>query len=143
MIATNTMHKVAKDVQKAIDIPLIDIRDVTNEAIKKDGLKKVLLLGTKFTMEDDFYKQKLEAEVVIPSKSQRDYIHKVIFEKLCNGIVEKEDKEKFLEVIEKSDAQGVILGCTEIGLLITQKDTSKKVYDTTILHSQKAVELMI
>jgi len=146
LISTNTMHKVADEVSKNINIPLIDIRAVCVEAIKKDKIDKVLLLGTKFTMEDDFYVDYLRKnglEVFIPDENERNYIHDVIFNRLCLGEVLEEDKKRFAEIIENSDAQGVILGCTEIGMLISQKDVSKRVYDTTLLHAQKAVELMI
>ncbi|WP_457564966.1 aspartate/glutamate racemase family protein [Caminibacter sp.] len=146
MIATNTMHKVAEDVAKSIKIPLIDIREVSVEAVKNARIKKVLLLGTKFTMEDDFYKNYLKnrgIEVEIPKESDRNYIHDVIFNKLCLGIVDEKDKEKFKQIIENSDSQGVILGCTEIGMLIKEGDISKKVFDTTLLHAKKAVELMV
>ncbi|WP_457560007.1 aspartate/glutamate racemase family protein [Caminibacter sp.] len=146
MIATNTMHKVAEDVANSIKIPLIDIREVSVEAVKNARIKKVLLLGTKFTMEDDFYKNYLKnrgIEVEIPKESDRNYIHDVIFNKLCLGIVDEKDKEKFKQIIENSDSQGVILGCTEIGMLIKEGDISKKVFDTTLLHAKKAVELMV
>ncbi len=146
MIATNTMHKVAKKVSSNINIPLIDIREVTVEAVEKERVNKVLLLGTKFTMEDDFYKgylEKFNIEVKIPNEEERNYIHNVIFNKLCMGIVDKDDKEKFIKIIESSDSEGVILGCTELGMLITEKSVLKKVFDTTVLHTKKAVELMI
>ena len=146
MISTNTMHKVAENVQKNISIPLIDIRDVVIEAIKKDNIKDVLLLATKFTMEDDFYKkylQKAGLNVYIPEKEDMDFIHKVIFEELCLGEINQESKKRFLKIIDNSKAKGVILGCTEIGMLINADDTDKKVYDTTILRAKKAVDLMI
>jgi aspartate racemase len=146
LISTNTMHKVAEDVSKNIDIPLVDIRDVTIEAIKNDGIYKVLLLGTKFTMEDGFYVDYLKKhalEIVIPNEKERNYIHDVIFNKLCLGNVLQEDKKRFVEIIENSDAQGVVLGCTEIGMLISDEDVTKKVYDTTKLHAKKAADIMI
>jgi aspartate racemase len=145
LISTNTMHKVAKEVQNAIKIPLIDIRKVLTEEIKKENINKVLLLGTKFTMKDDFYVNYLKdrgINVEIPDEKDRNLIHKVIFDELCLGITKESSKKAFLDIIEKNDAQGVILGCTEIGMLITQKDTNKKVFDTTSLHAKKAVELM-
>jgi aspartate racemase len=146
IISTNTMHKVAHFVRQNISIPLVDIRDTVIEAVKKDNINEVLLLGTKFTMEDDFYKtylQKAGLNVFIPEKEDREFIHKVIFEELCLGVVKKESKNKFIEIIENSEAKGVILGCTEIGMLINAEDTDKKVYDTTELHAKKAVDLMI
>ena len=146
LIATNTMHKVADEVKKAVNIPLLDIRNAVIEKIKKDNIKKVLLLGTKFTMEDDFYKnylQKSGIEVEVPNEKDRDLIHKVIFNELCLGITKNSSKENFLNIIEKSSADGVILGCTEIGLLIKKEDTDKKIYDTTEIHAKKAVQLML
>ena len=146
MITTNTMHKVAVDVKKAINIPLMDIRDVVVEAIKKENLKNVLLLGTKFTMEDDFYVGHLKEKdinVIVPNEKDRNFIHKVIFNELCLGITKDASKNEFLKIIKNSDTDGVILGCTEIGMLITQDDLDIKVLDTTILHAKKAVELML
>jgi aspartate racemase len=146
LIATNTMHKVAEEIKNSIEIPLIDIRDVVIEAIKKDGLKKILLLGTKFTMEDDFYVSYLKKagiEVVVPKEEERETVHKIIFDELCLGIVKEDSKEIFKKIIHDSEAEGVVLGCTEIGMLIKEGDVKTKVYDTTLLHTQKAVELMI
>jgi aspartate racemase len=146
MITTNTMHKVAVDVKNAINIPLMDIRDVVVEAIKKENLKNVLLLGTKFTMEDDFYVGHLKEKdinVIVPNEKDRNFIHKVIFNELCLGITKDASKNEFLKIIKNSDTDGVILGCTEIGMLITQDDLDIKVLDTTILHAKKAVELML
>ena len=146
MITTNTMHKVANEVKSAVNIPLVDIRDVVIEAIKKEKLKNVLLLGTKFTMEDDFYTEYLKnagINVLIPKKTQRDLIHKVIFNELCLGITKEESKKAFLDIINSYEIEGVILGCTEIGMLVKQEDLEICVIDTTILHAKKAVELMI
>jgi len=146
MITTNTMHKVANEVKSAVNIPLVDIRDVVIEAIKKEKLKNVLLLGTKFTMEDDFYTEYLKnagINVLIPTKIQRDLIHKVIFNELCLGITKEESKKAFLDIINSYEIEGVILGCTEIGMLVKQEDLEICVIDTTILHAKKAVELMI
>jgi len=146
MITTNTMHKVANEVKSAVNIPLVDIRDVVIETIKKQKLKNVLLLGTKFTMEDDFYTEYLKnagINVLIPKKTQRDLIHKVIFNELCLGITKEESKKAFLDIINSYEIEGVILGCTEIGMLVKQEDLEICVIDTTILHAKKAVELMI
>ena len=145
LIATNTMHKVANKVKKSVKIPLLDIRDALIEEIKKDKIKNVLLLGTKFTMEDDFYKnylQKRGIDVEVPGNEERDLIHKIIFNELCLGTAKNASKEKFLEIIEKSGADGVILGCTEIGLLIKKDDTDKKIYDTTEIHAKKAASML-
>ncbi|WP_456479376.1 aspartate/glutamate racemase family protein [Nautilia sp.] len=146
MITTNTMHKVANEVANSVTVPLIDIRDVVVENIKKHAVKNVLLLGTKFTMEDGFYVNYLQKEAIrvrVPDEEEREFIHGVIFNELCLGIVKDSSKKAFLDIVEKHDADGVILGCTEIGMLITQGDTLKKVFDTTVLHSEKAVELMV
>jgi aspartate racemase len=147
MITTNTMHKVAGGVAEAVNIPLIDIRAVTAEEIKKQKLNKVLLLGTKFTMEDVFYADYLKnagINVTVPNENDRNLIHKIIFDELCMGVTKKESKKEFLDIIKKSNTDGVILGCTEIGMLINQKDLKDvKVLDTTVLHAKKAVDLML
>jgi len=147
MISTNTMHKVANNVKNSINIPLIDIRDVVIENIKKHNLKNVLLLGTKFTMEDEFYVRYLKKHginVIVPNKQERDFIHKVIFNELCIGITKESSKKEFLRIINSYNVDGVILGCTEIGMIVKQNDIKeKKVLVTTILHAKKAVELML
>ena len=147
LISTNTMHKVADDVKKSINIPLIDIRDVVIENVKKEGLKDILLLGTKFTMEDKFYVEYLQkngVNVIVPNEKERDFIHKVIFDELCIGITKESSKNEFLRIIKSYKADGVVLGCTEIGMIVKEGDLSDiKVLDTTILHAKKAVELMI
>ncbi len=146
LICTNTMHKVAPQVQSAINIPLIHIADATAKALIKDGIKKVGLLGTAFTMEQDFYKSRLQAhglEVLIPNKKDIELIHSVIYNELCLGECKAVSKEAYLKIInklEKEGAEGVILGCTEIGMLIKQTDTGVKLYDTTYIHAQSAVD---
>ncbi len=149
LICTNTMHKVAEEVRKKISIPLISIIDVTAEEIKKKGLRKVGLLGTLFTMEDGFYSEqfiKHGIETVIPKREEREFIHNVIFNELCKGIFKDESKKKFLEIINgliKKGAEGIVLGCTEIPLLIKQEEVEVPVFDTTEIHSRKAVELAL
>lgn len=146
MITTNTMHKVAEDVKESVNIPLIDIREAVSEKIIKENLKTVLLLGTKFTMEDDFYVGYLRNKginVIVPSEGHRNLIHKVIFDELCLGITKEESKKEFLKIINSYNADGVILGCTEIGMLVKQEDLNIRVLDTTIIHAKKAVEIMI
>lgn len=146
LIATNTMHKVADDVKKAINIPLLDIRDATAQAVKKAAVENVLLLGTKFTMEDSFYIKRLESNglnVVVPDEPERNTVHQVIFDELCLGITKEDSKKEFLKIISSYEVQGVILGCTEIGLLISQNDLNIKVFDTTLIHAKKAVEFML
>ena len=149
VICTNTMHKVAPDIQKCISIPIIHIAEATADVLKSQGITKVGLLGTKYTMTQDFYKSKLiEAgiEVVIPNQEEVEVVNDIIYNELCLGTILEESKQKYLSVIdhlEKNGAQGVILGCTEIGLLIKQKDTSLPVFDTTQIHAKKAALLSI
>ena len=146
LICTNTMHKVAPQVQNAIDIPLIHIADATAKALIKDGIKKVGLLGTAFTMEQDFYKSRLQEqglEVVVPNKDDRELVHSVIYNELCLGECKVVSKEAYLKIINnlaKDGAEGVILGCTEIGMLVNSSDTEIKLYDTTYIHAQSAVD---
>ena len=147
VICSNTMHKLADDIIKNINIPLLHILDVTAEAIKPYGFKKVGLLGSRFTMEDTFYKNTLldkhGIEVIIPNEPSRQFIHNVIFNELCCGIFAQSSKEKFKEIITKlvdSGAEGIILGCTEIPILIKQEDVEVRLFDTTTLHAKAAVE---
>ena len=146
LICTNTMHKMAKDVEKAIAIPLLHIADPTAEAIKAQGLTKVALLGTKYTMEQDFYKgrliEKFGLDVITPNDTDRQTVHDIIYNELCLGEIKTQSKRHFVEIIkrlERDGAQGIILGCTEIGLLIKQADVSLPVFDTTQLHAEAAV----
>ena len=146
LICTNTMHKVAEDIDDAISIPLIHIADATGEALKQAGVKRVGLLGTAFTMEQDFYKGRLseqhDLEVLIPKAEDRALIHRVIFQELCVGITTNASKAEYLRIIEALKEQGaeaVILGCTEIGMLVTQADTDTPLFDTTEIHADAAV----
>jgi aspartate racemase len=150
LICTNTMHKVADNIQSCINIPLLHIADATAKSLISEGIKKVALLGTAFTMEEDFYKKRLQErfdlEVIVPKKSQREMIHKIIYNELCLGIIKNSSKNYYLEVVEelaKDGAQGVILGCTEIGLLVNQNDTDIKLFDTTLLHAKEAVNIAL
>lgn len=149
VICTNTMHKVVPQIQKRISIPILHIAEATAAALHKNNIKKVALLGTKYTMTQDFYKEKLidaGIEVLIPGEDEIEDVNDIIYNELCLGIVSEESKEKYLHIIEglaKRGAQGVILGCTEIGLLIHQKDTSLPVFDTTQIHATKAALLSI
>ncbi|MGY4876348.1 aspartate/glutamate racemase family protein [Vreelandella aquamarina] len=146
MIGTNTMHRVAPQVETAISIPLVHIADATAQALLKDNVQRVGLLGTRFTMEQAFYRERLEAhgiEVLVPDEAQRDDVHRIIYEELCRGVLEDTSRTTYLAVVEaltQRGADGVILGCTEIGLLINQNDTHTPLYDTTFLHAQGAVE---
>lgn len=150
LICTNTMHKVADQINEAISIPVLHIADATAEEIKQQGLTKVGLLGTAFTMEQDFYKGRLldkhNIEVVVPEQDDRDLVHKVIYQELCLGKVVQESKQAYLRIIDKlveQGAQAVILGCTEIGMLVQQNDTNAILLDTTKIHADKAVELAL
>lgn len=144
VICTNTMHKVVPQIQKSIRVPILHIAEATAEIVEAYGITKVGLLGTKYTMTQDFYKDKLIStgiEVVIPCKDSVELVNDVIYRELCLGIIRRESKEAFLRVIEQlreQGAQGVILGCTEIGLLVKQADTTLPVFDTTQIHGVKA-----
>lgn len=146
VICTNTMHKVAPQIAEYLSIPILHIADATIAELASKDIKKVALLGTTYTMTQDFYKQRIIDEgidVWIPNESDIEKINQIIFEELCHGNLVAESKEVFLKVIQEAiqaGAEGVILGCTEIGLLIQQADVSIPVFDTTEIHSQKAVE---
>ncbi|WP_449287870.1 aspartate/glutamate racemase family protein [Marinobacter salarius] len=145
MIGTNTMHKVAPEIEEAINIPLLHIADATAKVLTQDNIQRVGLLGTRFTMEQAFYRERLEAagiEVVTPDAPQRAEVHRVIYEELCQGEIQAASRETYLAVINslaEQGAQAVILGCTEIGLLIKQTDTPVPLYDTTAIHAAQAV----
>ncbi len=145
LIATNTMHKVAAEVEQVIDIPLLHIGDATAQALLEDGICKVGLLGTRFTMEQDFYKQRLQQQglaVVIPDSQGREQIHRIIYEELCQGQINDSSKQYYLSQIERlkqAGAEAIILGCTEIGLLLKQTDSDLPLYDTTVIHVAAAV----
>jgi aspartate racemase len=145
LICTNTMHKVADDVAVAIDIPLLHIADATAERIKEAGIDTVGLLGTRFTMEQAFYKGRLEEQgigVLTPPENSRGHVHTVIYDELCRGVVKDESRQAFLKIIDDlvaGGAQGVIEGCTEIGMLVNEGDTDVKLFDTTRIHAAAAV----
>lgn len=147
VLCTNTMHKLADDIVNAIAIPFLHIGDATAEAIKNHNLKKVGLLGTKFTMEQDFLKQRLfdkhQIEAIIPNQESREVVHNIIYNELVKGIVTEESRQAYLNVIADlmaQGAEGIILGCTEIGLLITPACTDVTLFDTTEIHAKKAVD---
>ncbi|MFO7843792.1 MAG: aspartate/glutamate racemase family protein [Bacteroidales bacterium] len=149
-ICTNTMHKMYDDVQKSISIPILHIADATAEAIKEKNLETIALLGTKFTMQHDFYKGRLikkhGIKVLTPEGNDLEAVHNIIYNELVLGEIKNKSREKYKQVIEhlaKEGAQGVILGCTEIPLLIKQQDVSIPVFDTTTIHAEKTVELAI
>lgn len=150
LICTNTMHKVAPQIEASINIPLLHIADATAEVLVKSGVTSVGLLGTAFTMEQDFYKGRLEDNhgltVLVPNQEDIKIIHDVIYKELCLGVLNQASKSEYLRIIKQLASQGaeaVILGCTEIGMLISQSDTDIKLFDTTYIHAQKAVELAI
>lgn len=147
LICTNTMHRLAEDVQKQINIPLLHIADATAERVKEQGLRKIGLLGTKFTMEEDFYKGRLierhGLEILIPDEKERQRVHRVIYDELVLGIIKPASTAKYIEIIDtliERGAEGIILGCTEIGLLIGQEDVQIPLFDTTYIHATAAVE---
>lgn len=149
LICTNTMHKVAPQVQARLHVPLLHIADATAGALKAAGIDTVALLGTKYTMCQDFYKERLiqaGVRVLIPEAADIELVNHVIFDELCLGRLEDGSKREFLRIIDglsRHGAQGVILGCTEIGLLIQQSDTALPVFDTTLIHAAQAVELAL
>ena len=150
IICTNTMHKMADEVQEVIRIPILHIVDVTPEAIRTNEEKRVGLLGTKFTMEQDFYKGRLRdkhgLEVLIPGEEERQVVHDILYSELCLGEIKELSKGKFKNIIQNlvdRGAQGVILGCTEIPLIVSQVDYAIPVYDTTTLHAQAAVDFAL
>lgn len=147
VICTNTMHKMADAVQNAVNIPLIHIADATAEVIRSYDLQTIGLLGTRFTMEEDFYKgriiDKYGLTVMTPDADERDTVHQIIYDELVIGKVEDNSRIAYQEIIgnlQRQGAEGVILGCTEIGLLIKPEDSPIPVYDTTYLHAIAAVE---
>ena len=146
LICTNTMHKVAPQIERAISIPLLHIADATAEQLIRDRIKCVGLLGTRFTMEQDFYKRRLTEkfgiEVVIPDIEDRKLVHEVIYDELCMGTIEDSSRSSYLKIIDRLKQQGaaaVILGCTEIALLVQQDHTPVPLYDTTEIHAQHAI----
>ena len=149
LIATNTMHKVVSDVASATKLPIIHIADATAEAIKQRGLTKIALLGTQFTMTQDFYKQRLidaGLQVIVPETDARAEVHRVIYDELCQGQILDSSRKYYSQVIEdlaEQGAEGLILGCTEIGLLISQADSVIPVFDTTAIHAEAAVAFLL
>lgn len=146
LIATNTMHRVADQVSAVVDIPLLHIADATAQVLQQDGVRRIGLLGTAFTMELDFYKDRISnefgIEVVVPDTHDRQMVHDIIYQELVLGQIDDDSRDVYLAIIERLREQqidGVILGCTEIGMLIEQQHTSMKLYDTTLIHAQQAV----
>ena len=149
VIATNTMHKLVPQIEKEIKIPILHIADATASRIKQDGIKKVALLGTKFTMTQDFIKERLlksGLEVIVPDEKDIEIVNNVIFNELCLGKVldsSRREYQRIISSLKERGAEGVILGCTEIGMLISEKDSELPVYDTTIIHAKRAAKLAL
>jgi aspartate racemase len=147
LICTNTMHKVASEIEQSINIPILHIADATAEVLLQKDIKTVGLLGTAFTMEQDFYRGRLSDKhglsVLVPDQQDRQIIHKVIYQELCLGKIEADSRTEYLRIIEQlanRGAEAVVLGCTEIGMLVSQNDTNVRLLDTTAIHAEKAVE---
>ena len=144
VICTNTMHKVVPEIGRRIHIPILHIADMTAVQLKKQGIRKVGLLGTKYTMQQDFYKNiliKQGVEVIVPNDDDVDVVNRVIYDELCLGKIFEKSKAVYLDIIQelvRNGAQGIILGCTEIGLLIQQSDTDIPLFDTTLIHAEQA-----
>lgn len=150
IICTNTMHKVADQVSASVSVPLIHIADATGERIIEDGVSSVGLLGTGFTMEQDFYRGRLEKlfglQVLIPGKTDRGIVHDVIYQELCLGRIREESRKQYRRItqgLQEQGAEAVILGCTEISLLLRPEDAELPLYDTTAIHAEKAVQLIM
>jgi aspartate racemase len=147
LIATNTMHQVADVVSAAVDIPLLHIADATAEVLRRDEVGRIGLLGTAFTMELDFYRRRIseqyDIDVVIPELHDRQMVHDIIYQELCQGQIEAESREVYIAIIDRmreKNIDGVILSCTEIGMLLQPQHTDIKLYDTTAIHAQQAVD---
>lgn len=147
VLATNTMHRVADAIESAVDIPMLHIADATGARIESAGIERIALLGTRFTMEQDFYRGRLEErfglEVLVPDEAGRDDVHRVIYGELCRGTVDSTSRARFVDIVAglaDRGAGGVILGCTEIGLLIGDDDVPVATFDTARIHAEAAVE---
>jgi len=146
LLCTNTMHKLYDQIQEGVDVQLLHIADATSEKMLQDKIKKVGLLGTRDTMEKDFYKSRIESkgiQVIVPEEKERELVHQVIFDELCLGKIEDRSSKSFVRIIEGlilMGAEGIVLGCTEIPLLINSDDSKVPLFDTTFIHAMKAVE---
>ncbi|WGW12157.1 amino acid racemase [Saxibacter everestensis] len=146
VLCTNTMHKVADQVQAAIDIPLLHLGDATAQAVSRAGLVTVGLLGTAFTMEQDFYRERLASHglsVIVPPEDDRSEVHRIIYDELCRGVIREESRQIYRDVIARlaeAGAEGAVLGCTEIELLISEADSAIPIFPTTRLHVEAAVD---
>lgn len=147
IICTNTMHKLYDIIQQKIRIPLLHIADATADTIKAEKIQKIALLGTRFTMEENFYKGRLVDNyglgVIIPDPEDMEIVHRIIYDELCAGIIQSDSKQKYADIIRRlieEGAEGIILGCTEIGLLVNQEDSPVPLFDTTEIHAKAAVK---
>ncbi len=150
VLCTNTMHRVFDEIQRAIGVPMLHIADGTADALQVADVKRVALLGTRYTMEQEFYRQRLERRgltVVVPGASDRELVHRVIFDELCLGRIVDSSRAEFERVVadmaRDNDVSGVILGCTEIGMLLGQRNSPLPVFDTTLLHVEAALDWSI
>lgn len=150
IICTNTMHKLYETLQQNVRIPLLHIADATAELIQAKGIQKIALLGTRFTMEENFYKGRLVDDyglgVIIPDPEDMEIVHRIIYDELCAGIIRSDSKQKYVDIIQrlvKEGAEGIILGCTEIGLLVKQDDSPVRLFDTTEIHARAAVKFAL
>ncbi|WP_186379319.1 aspartate/glutamate racemase family protein [Yersinia massiliensis] len=147
VVCTNTMHKVADDIEAASGLPLLHIADTTAAQIKHQGIRKIGLLGTRYTMEQDFYRGRLtekhDIEVITPDSADREIINRIIYEELCLGVINEHSRQEYRRIIktlEQKGAQGIIFGCTEITLLVNAQDATVPVFDTTAIHAKAAAE---
>lgn len=149
VICTNTMHKVADSIQAGINIPLLHIADITAQEVLSGGIRTIGLLGTRYTMEQDFYKARIEAKgikVLVPGEADRTTVNSVIYNELCLGQIKDESRARFKAIIQaliEQGAEGIILGCTEIGLLVKSGDSSVPLFDTTMIHAKGAVDFAL
>lgn len=150
LICTNTMHRMADEVQQAIQIPLLHIADATGQVVCSQGIRRIGLLGTRYTMEENFYRGRLVErfglQVLVPDRAAREAVHRVIYEELCLGLTLEDSRREFQNILSQlvsAGAEGVILGCTEIGLLVHAEDSSVPLFDTTRIHAQAAVDLAL
>ena len=149
LICTNTMHKVVPQIQAQISVPIVHIADATAEELKRRNIRKVALLGTKYTMTQDFYKARIQdqgIQVLVPDPAEIETVNRVIYDELCLGEIRDASRQAYVRIIERlgdRGAEGVILGCTEIGLLIDQSDTTLPVFDTTQIHARAAAQMAI
>ncbi|WP_094701337.1 aspartate/glutamate racemase family protein [Brevibacillus laterosporus] len=149
LVCTNTMHKIAEQISALITIPFLHIADATAEKIQERKLRKVGLLGTKFTMEQDFFIEKMKnhgIEIIVPAEKERDIVHQVIFDELCKGIITNTSRQAYRNIMDelvKAGAEGIILGCTEITLLVSPEDATVPLFDTTRIHAEKAVDFAL